>query len=36
LTIAQALVELHGGRIQLTSAGVGFGTTCTIDLPLPA
>jgi signal transduction histidine kinase len=35
LTIAQALVELHGGRIQLTSPGEGLGTTCTIDLPMP-
>jgi signal transduction histidine kinase len=34
LTIAQAVVELHGGRIQLTSPGEGCGATCTIDLPL--
>jgi signal transduction histidine kinase len=34
LTIAQALIELHGGRIQLASAGEGLGTTCTIDLPI--
>lgn len=34
LTIAQALVELHGGRIQMASPGEGLGTTCTIDLPL--
>jgi len=33
LTIAQALVELHGGRIQMASPGEGLGTTCTIDLP---
>jgi two-component system, chemotaxis family, CheB/CheR fusion protein len=36
LTIAQALVELHGGRIQLASPGEGLGTTCTVDLPIPA
>ncbi len=34
LTITQALVELHGGRIQLASPGEGLGTTCTIDLPM--
>ena len=34
LTIAQALVELHGGRIQMASPGEGLGSTCTIDLPL--
>jgi signal transduction histidine kinase len=33
LTIAQAIVELHGGSIQLASPGEGLGTTCTIDLP---
>jgi signal transduction histidine kinase len=36
LTIARALVELHGGRIQMTSPGEGCGATCTIDLPLAA
>jgi signal transduction histidine kinase len=34
LTIAHALVELHGGRIRLASGGEGLGTTCTIDLPI--
>jgi signal transduction histidine kinase len=34
LTIAQAVVELHGGRIQMASPGEGLGATCTIDLPL--
>ena len=34
LTIAQALVELHGGRIQVASPGEGLGTTCTIELPM--
>ena len=33
LTIARVLVELHGGAIQIASAGEGHGTTCTIDLP---
>ncbi|HEX3702441.1 MAG TPA: ATP-binding protein [Vicinamibacterales bacterium] len=34
LSIAHALVELHGGRIQMASPGEGLGTTCTIDFPL--
>jgi signal transduction histidine kinase len=34
LTIAQSLVELHGGRIQMASPGEGLGTTCTIELPV--
>ncbi len=34
LTIARALVELHGGHIEIASAGEHSGTTCTIDLPL--
>jgi signal transduction histidine kinase len=33
LTIARALVELHGGRIEISSAGEHSGTTCIIDLP---
>jgi signal transduction histidine kinase len=33
LSIARALVELHGGTIELASAGAGEGTTCTITLP---
>ena len=36
LTIARAIVELHGGTIALESPGVGQGTTCTINLPLEA
>jgi len=36
LTIAQAIVELHGGRIAMASPGTGLGATCTIDLPLPS
>jgi signal transduction histidine kinase len=34
LTIARAIVELHGGTIAIESPGVNQGTTCTIDLPL--
>jgi signal transduction histidine kinase len=34
LTISRALVELHGGRIDITSPGENQGTTCTIELPL--
>jgi signal transduction histidine kinase len=34
LTIARALVELHGGTIALESPGENRGTTCTIALPL--
>jgi signal transduction histidine kinase len=36
LTIARAIVELHGGTIAMESAGVGHGSTCTIDLPFEA
>jgi signal transduction histidine kinase len=34
LTIARAIVELHGGTIAIESPGLNQGTTCTIDLPL--
>jgi signal transduction histidine kinase len=34
LTIARAIVELHGGMIAIDSPGLNQGTTCTIDLPL--
>jgi signal transduction histidine kinase len=34
LSIARAIVELHGGTIAIDSPGVGQGTTCTIDLPI--
>jgi signal transduction histidine kinase len=34
LTIANVLVDLHGGTIHIASPGVGQGTTCTIELPL--
>ena len=34
LSIARAIIELHGGTITLESPGLNQGTTCTIDLPL--
>ncbi|MGB3829721.1 MAG: hypothetical protein WA962_13185 [Ornithinimicrobium sp.] len=34
LAIARALVEAQGGHIRATSAGVGTGSTFTLDLPL--
>ncbi|HZS49502.1 MAG TPA: response regulator [Bryobacterales bacterium] len=34
LAIVRHLVELHGGRVQASSAGVGLGSTFTITLPL--
>ena len=36
LSIARALVELHGGTIDITSPGEGRGSTCTISLPAAA
>jgi PAS domain S-box-containing protein len=33
LTLAQQLVELHGGRLAVHSEGVGHGSTFTIELP---
>ena len=36
LTIAHRLVELHGGVIRAESAGIGLGTTMTVELPLSA
>ena len=36
LSIARALIELHGGTIALTSGGEAQGTTCTITLPRAA
>jgi signal transduction histidine kinase len=35
LTISRALIELHGGTMEVESAGDNQGTTCTILLPLP-
>ncbi|QEG30581.1 Autoinducer 2 sensor kinase/phosphatase LuxQ [Gemmata obscuriglobus] len=34
LTIVKGLVELHGGRIAVTSDGLGAGTTAVLHLPL--
>ena len=34
LTLVRRLVELHGGRVELHSAGSGRGTTLIIHLPL--
>ncbi len=36
LAIAQTLVQLHGGKIGVSSRGRGQGTRVTISLPLPA
>jgi two-component system CheB/CheR fusion protein len=35
LGIVKQLVELHGGSIEITSAGDGKGTMCKVILPLP-
>jgi signal transduction histidine kinase len=34
LAISRAIVELHGGTIEIDSPGENQGTTCTIELPL--
>ena len=36
LSIVQQLAELHGGKVQATSAGPGAGATFTLSLPVPA
>lgn len=36
LTLVRRIVELHGGRTYLQSAGVGTGTTAVVELPLGA
>ena len=36
LTLAQRLVEMHGGSIAVTSDGAGKGSEFTVRLPLPA
>jgi PAS domain S-box-containing protein len=35
LSIARELVELHGGSITASSAGLGYGATFTVRLPRP-
>jgi len=34
LTLVRTLVELHGGRVSATSAGLGQGSTFRVSLPL--
>ena len=34
LTLVKGLIELHGGKVQAASAGLGRGTTITFALPL--
>jgi PAS domain S-box-containing protein len=34
LSIVKHLVELHGGSVHVTSAGLGHGTTMQVDLPI--
>jgi signal transduction histidine kinase/ActR/RegA family two-component response regulator len=36
LAIARNLVEMHGGKLQITSAGAGHGTECVIEVPTAA
>ena len=33
LALARGIVELHGGRIEASSAGVGKGSRFTVQLP---
>jgi signal transduction histidine kinase len=33
LTLAKSIVETYGGRIEITSPGIGLGTTVTISWP---
>ena len=35
LSIVKHLIELHGGRVRAASAGLGKGTTFTVEFPLP-
>ncbi|MNS99966.1 Osmolarity sensor protein EnvZ [compost metagenome] len=35
LTLAQRIVQAHGGRLEATSAGPGQGTIFAIHLPVP-
>ena len=34
LALVKALVEMHGGRVEAASEGLGHGSTFTIELPL--
>jgi signal transduction histidine kinase/ActR/RegA family two-component response regulator len=34
LALVKALVELHGGRVQASSEGLGHGSTFTVEIPL--
>jgi signal transduction histidine kinase len=34
LTLVRSLVELHGGRVEATSPGLGQGSTFTVRLPI--
>lgn len=34
LSLAKRLVEMHGGTIQVASAGIGKGSTFTVSLPI--
>ncbi len=34
LTLAKSLAELHGGRIEAASDGIGHGATFTVSLPI--
>ena len=34
LALVKSLVELHGGRVEAESAGIGHGTTVRVSLPL--
>lgn len=36
LAIVRQIVELHGGRVRVESAGLGHGATFTVDLPIAA
>ncbi|EGV30834.1 PAS/PAC sensor hybrid histidine kinase [Thiorhodococcus drewsii AZ1] len=36
LTLVKSLVDLHGGRVEIDSAGVGLGSRVTLTFPLDA